>query len=202
MFLILKLLCGVHFSNILKMSLPLIIFQDKSFLNLEYLVLDENTEIWYESSGPLSVELLRKLKGFEFGTSHPKSDVFFKNLRNTEMLHVRPAPWKELFVHDHQGSSRGEIHEVETLPRLKILSLIDMPELIHLGKDNSQPGGPVFPNLELLYLEKCGRLENLASTLISFRNLTSLGLRDCHGLQYLIPYSVAKNLQQLKVLES
>nr|XP_028963372.1 uncharacterized protein LOC103445931 [Malus domestica] len=117
------------------------------------------------------------------------------------MLVVLSAPWKELFVHDHQGSSRWETHEVETLPRVKVLQLTEMPELIHLGMENSQPGGPVLPNLEVLWLINCGRLENLASTLISFRNLIYLGIRSCHGLQYLIPYSVAKNLQQLMGLE-
>ncbi|XP_048436565.1 disease resistance protein At4g27190-like [Pyrus x bretschneideri] len=174
-----------------------LIEKDKSFLNLEYLVLDENTEILY---GPLPAELLRKLKGIGFATSHPKSDDFFENLQNIERLRVLSAPWKELIVHDHQGSSSGEIHEVKTLPRVKSLWLCNMPELIHLGKENSQPGGPVFPNLEFLCLKKCGRLENLASALISFRNLTTLTILDCHGLQYLIPYSVAKNLQHLKKL--
>ncbi|RXH90638.1 hypothetical protein DVH24_035402 [Malus domestica] len=180
------------------MPLPLIIFQDKSFLKLEYLILDENTEILY---GPLLAELLRKLKGIGFATSHPKSDVFFENFQNIEILCVFSAPWKELIVHNHRGSSSTEIHEVETLPCVKVLCLSDMPELIHLGKENSQPRGRVFPNLEFLGLEKCSRLENLASTLISFRNLTTFTIRDCHGLQYLIPYSVAKNLQQLKNLE-
>ncbi|CAN6572697.1 unnamed protein product [Malus baccata var. baccata] len=178
-----------------------LIEKGKSFLNLEYLILDENTEIWYEPYGPLPIELLRKLKHICFATSHPKSDVFFENLQNTEHLGVLSAPWKESFVHDHQGSSRGETHEVETLPRVKVLWLNDMPELIHLGMENSQPRGPVFPNLELLSVHNCGRLENLASTLISFRNLTVLTIWRCHGLQYLIPYSVAKNLQQLEELE-
>ncbi|TQD94414.1 hypothetical protein C1H46_019965 [Malus baccata] len=178
-----------------------LIEKGKSFLNLEYLMLDENTEIWYEPYGPLPTDLLRKLKHIYFATSHPKSDVFFENLQNTENLGVLSAPWKELFVHDHQGSSREETHEVETLPRVEVLWLIDMPELIHLGMENSQPGGPVFPNLKVLCVHKCGRLENLASTLISFRNLTVLTIWSCHGLQYLIPYSVAKNLQQLQELE-
>ncbi|XP_070661226.1 disease resistance protein At4g27190-like [Malus domestica] len=165
-----------------------LIEKDKSFFNLEHLILDENTEIWYEPYGPLPAELLRKLKVIFFATSHPKSDVFFENLQNTELLHVLSAPWKEL-------------HEVETLPRVKVLWLIDMPELIHLGMENSQLGGPVFPNLEFLHLEKCGRLENLTSSLISFGNLRILHIWSCHELQYLIPYSVGKNLQQLQLLD-
>ncbi|KAB2612306.1 disease resistance protein [Pyrus ussuriensis x Pyrus communis] len=178
-----------------------LIEKGKSFLDLENLTLDVKTEIWYEPYGPLLGELLRrKLKSIEFATSHPKSDVFFENLQNIEDLRVLSAPWKELIVQDHQGSSRGEIHEVETLPYVKLLWLIDMPELIHLGKENFQPGDPVFPNLEFLCVHKCGRLENLASTLISFQNLTTLNIWSCHGLRYLIPYSVAKNLQQLKKL--
>nr|XP_028964456.1 disease resistance protein At4g27190-like [Malus domestica]XP_028964457.1 disease resistance protein At4g27190-like [Malus domestica] len=175
-----------------------LIEKGKSFFNLEYLILDEDTEILY---GPLLAELFRKLKRIDFATSHPKSDVFFENFQNIEVLHVFCAPWKELIVHDHQGSSRGEIHEVGTLPRVKVLWLNNMPELIHLEKESSQSGGPVFPNLKFLRLEKCGKLENLASTLISFRNLTTLTILDCHGLQYLIPYSVAKNLRQLQVLD-
>ncbi|RXH90649.1 hypothetical protein DVH24_035413 [Malus domestica] len=167
-----------------------LIEKGKSFLNLE--VLTTRTRRF---------ELLSKVKSIHFATSHPKSDVFFENLQNIEYLRVLSAPWKELFVHDHQGSSRGETHEVETLPRVKVLWLIDMPELMHLGMENSQPRGPVFPNLEFLTVYKCGRLENLASTLISFRNLTFLTIRSCHGLQYLKPYSVAKNLQQLMGLE-
>ncbi|XP_048422282.1 LOW QUALITY PROTEIN: disease resistance protein At4g27190-like, partial [Pyrus x bretschneideri] len=178
-----------------------LIEKGKSFLNLEYLMLDKNTEIWYEPYGPLPAELLSKVKSIYFATSHPKSDVFLENLQNIENLCVLSAPWKELFVHDHQGSSREEIHEVETLPRVKLLWLIDMPELIHLGMEKSQPGGPVFPNLEVLSVHKCGRLENLASTLISFRNLTAFSIEDCHGLQYLLHHSVAKNLQQLKELD-
>nr|XP_028964691.1 probable disease resistance protein At4g27220 [Malus domestica] len=174
-----------------------LIEKDKSFLNLEYLVLDEKTEIL---NGPLLSELLRKLRFIGFATSHPKSDYFFENLQNIEQLRVLSAPWKELIVHDYQGSSSGEIHEVKTLPRVKVLGLGNMPELIHLGRENSQPGGPVFPNLEFLRLEKCSRLDNLASTLISFWNLTTLTILDCHRLQYLIPHSVAKNLQQLKKL--
>ncbi|TQD88444.1 hypothetical protein C1H46_025968 [Malus baccata] len=175
-----------------------LIDKGKSFFNLECLILDEDTEILY---GPLLAELFRKLKRIDFATSHPKSDVFFENFQNIELLCVLSAPWKELIVHDHQGSSSGEIHEVGTLPRVKALWLNNMPELIHLGKENSQSGGPVFPNLNILRLEKCGKLENLASTLISFRNLTTLIILDCHGLQYLIPYYVAKNLQQLQVLD-
>ncbi|CAN6700243.1 unnamed protein product [Malus baccata var. baccata] len=185
---------GLHVSNWPSLN-------GKSFLNLEYLALDENMEIWYEPYGPLPTELLSKVKSIYFATSHPKSDVFFENLQNIEELSVLSTPWKELFVHNHQGSSRGEIHKVETLPRVKVLWVSDMPELIHLEILDTffQPGAPFFPNF--LCVHKCGGLENLASTLISFRNLTGFTIGDCHGLQYLIPYSVAKNLQQLRKLD-
>ncbi|CAN6572698.1 unnamed protein product [Malus baccata var. baccata] len=62
--------------------------------------------------------------------------------------------------------------------------------------------------LEFLEIEQCQSLQVVYDTssttqLNGFEcpNLTTFTIRDCHGLQYLIPYSVAKNLQQLKNLE-
>lgn len=71
---------------------------------------------------------------------------------------------------------------------------------MHLGKEKSQPGSPIFPNLEVLEVMGCDRLKHLKSSAISFRNLTTLQVIRCHGLNYLTTYLVAKSLVQLTQL--
>ena len=69
---------------------------------------------------------------------------------------------------------------------------------MHLGNDNSES---IFPNLEILKVYSCARLKNLTSSALSFHNLTTLDVWHCNGLKYLVTYSVAKCLHQLKWLE-
>ncbi|KAF3448841.1 hypothetical protein FNV43_RR09555 [Rhamnella rubrinervis] len=81
---------------------------------------------------------------------------------------------------------------------LKTLRLYGMENLIHVWKDNSHLAGPVFPNLEYLKVEDCGRLKNIVSSAISFSNLVQLEVLECHGLKHLFTCSVAKSLDQLQ----
>ncbi|BFG23919.1 hypothetical protein CerSpe_101920 [Prunus speciosa] len=177
----------------------LLVDKGNPFPNMETLALDVNTEIWYEAYGPLLAELFRNLKSICFSCAHPQSFHFLKNLHNLEVLIVYGGPWKEIFV--YEGTSSGEIDAVgRTLPHVKNLRLNKMEELMHLGigNDNSES---VFPNLEILEVYHCGRLKNLTSSAISFHRLTTLHVGGCEGLKYLIAYSVAKCLHQLKWLE-
>ncbi|XP_061997475.1 uncharacterized protein LOC133715120 [Rosa rugosa] len=74
--------------------------------------------------------------------------------------------------------------------------------MLHLGKENSGSGGPIFPNLEVLEVTHHSLgLKNLESSAISFRNLTTLKVVYCPGLEHLITYSVAKSLKQLTTME-
>ncbi|BFG23915.1 hypothetical protein CerSpe_101890 [Prunus speciosa] len=165
------------------------------FPSLETLCLD--TEIWYEAHDPLPAELFINLKAIQFSCAHPQSFHFVQKLHNLEKLGVWGVPWKEIFV--YEGTSSGQIDAVgTTLPRIKNLSLRKMEELMHLGNDNSEL---IFPNLEILYVYDCGRLKNLTSSTISFHNLTTLHVLGCMGLKYLVTYSVAKCLHQLKTLQ-
>ncbi|KAL6285140.1 hypothetical protein ACE6H2_009530 [Prunus campanulata] len=169
------------------------LFDEKGnpFPNLERLYL--NTEIWYEAPA----ELFINLKAIQFSCAQPPPFHFLQKLHNLEKLDVCGGPWKEIFVYEETSS--GEIDAVgTTLPHIKNLSLKKMEELMHLGNDNSEL---IFPNLEILNVYHCGRLKNLTSSTISFHNLTTLHVGYCMGLKYLVTYSVAKCLHQLKTLE-
>lgn len=156
---------------------------------------------------------------------HLQSFHHVKIFPNLESIHLCGSSCEEIFVNEG-NTSRGEIHAVGsgTLLHVIQLSLDRLENLLHLG--NSQlaaAAGPLFPNLQILYVESCNRLKNLDSSTISFQNLTTLtvsrcaGLEDltsylvfqnlttlvirsCDGLKYLTSYSVAKNLVQLTTL--
>ncbi|BFG18736.1 hypothetical protein CerSpe_050100 [Prunus speciosa] len=175
----------------------LLVDKDNPFPNLKKLGLDENKDIWYEAHGPLPAELFRNLKILRFSCVHPNSFAFVQKLHGLEELIVIGGPWKEIFV--YEGISSGEIDAVgRTFQHIKNLGLIRMQELMHLGNDDCKS---IFPNLEILKVWECGRLKNLTSSAISFRNLTSLDVGRCEGLKYLTTYSVAKCLHQLKGLQ-
>ncbi|KAF3448137.1 hypothetical protein FNV43_RR08848 [Rhamnella rubrinervis] len=73
-----------------------------------------------------------------------------------------------------------------------------MDNLIHVWKDNSNLPGPVFSNLEILKVKKCGRLNYIVPSATSFCNLAQLEAFECHGLKHLITCSVAKSFHQLQ----
>ena len=79
---------------------------------------------------------------------------------------------------------------------MRELKLSEMPNLLYLWNENSQPGG-TFQNLEILEVSKCGRLKNLVPSSKSFQNLHDLEVSECHGLSYLVASSTAKSLVQL-----
>ncbi|KAH0982106.1 hypothetical protein GBA52_009283 [Prunus armeniaca] len=175
----------------------LLVDKGNPFPNLETLSLDKNMKIWYEAHGPLPAELFINLKEIAFSCAHPQSFHFLKKLHNLEKLEVYGGPWKEIFV--HEGTSNGKIDAVgTTLPHIKNLSLKKIEALMHLGNDNTES---IFPNLEILEVYDCGRLKNLTSSTISFHNLTTLHVDGCMRLKYLVTYSVAKCLHQLKTLK-
>ncbi|KAL6206915.1 hypothetical protein ACLB2K_024161 [Fragaria x ananassa] len=97
----------------------------------------------------------------------------------------------------------GEIHAAgdATLPFLRELYLRGIQKLMNLGDDSLGPARLYFPKVEILKVKDCDSLQNLRSSAISFNNLTTLHVRRCKGLKYLISISMAKSLMQLTKLK-
>ncbi|XP_050369163.1 uncharacterized protein LOC126787298 [Argentina anserina] len=121
---------------------------------------------------------------------------FLQNFNNLENL-VLHGDHKEIFFHEE--NSTGELRTVVSLPHLKSLKFSEMHMLVHLGKEISSQ--PIIPNLEVLEVSLCEKLQNLSSPAVSFQNLTTLKVFGCHGLEYLITSSIALTLVQLTHLE-
>ncbi|XP_062016420.1 uncharacterized protein LOC133732843 [Rosa rugosa] len=174
---------------------PLFLIEKGSFSNLELLHFYSKVGAMKNWWSLLPAEFFSKLKSL-WSQSGVFQSGFLQYLPHLEDL-VLYGFEKEVFV--HEGISSGEIQAVGTLlPHLKRLTLYIMPELIHLGKENSQL---VIPNLEFLRVTLCGKLKNLTSPAVSFQNLKTLKVRSCHGLEYLTTYSIAQSLTQLTHME-
>ncbi|KAM5584357.1 hypothetical protein ABKV19_003963 [Rosa sericea] len=170
---------------------PLFLIAKGSFSNLEILHFYSKVDTMKNWWSLLPAEFFSKLKSLRSQSGVFQSGLL-QNLPHLEELGLHGFG-KEVFV--HEGISSGQIQAVGTLlPRLKSLWVFDMPELMHLGKENCQP---VIPNLENLMVELCGKLKNLRSSAISFQNLKTLKVENCHGLEYLTTYSIAQSLTQL-----
>ncbi|XP_062012603.1 probable disease resistance protein At4g27220 isoform X1 [Rosa rugosa] len=191
--------------NHLMSQSPFFSINEDSFLYLEDLELSD-MEIW-NGPTPENPLVFGKLKSITFrGSRAPFSKqasvIFLQRLQNLEEIEIDNCSWEAIFV--NQGISTGEEKHDDGvrsggLPRVRILSLESMDELMHLGNDNSQ--SLLFPNLETLKVSLCTRLRSLESYAIFFRNLTTLTIFACDGLGYLTSYSVAKSLVQLTTLE-
>ncbi|XP_060676028.1 uncharacterized protein LOC125421229 isoform X2 [Ziziphus jujuba] len=86
-----------------------------------------------------------------------------------------------------------------TLSCLRGLRLYDMPNLLHLREESSQPQ-TVFQNLIDLDILRCGRIKKLVPSSISFQNLVTLKIRQCHGMPSLLTSQTARSMAQLQCL--
>ncbi|XP_060974350.1 uncharacterized protein LOC115695605 [Cannabis sativa] len=59
----------------------------------------------------------------------------------------------------------------------------------------------LFPNLKRIHVQYCRRLQSFAPFFMSFPNLVSLEVSNCHGLRYLLSSSTATTLVQLQRME-
>ncbi|KAK9927547.1 hypothetical protein M0R45_024728 [Rubus argutus] len=196
----------------------LFLIDKDSFPNLEHLILGDH-EIWYGPSSPAQF-MFSKLKSIEFRHCTPFSKqaalLFLHKLHNLNTLKVNgiwfsylnrlegPEGPEEIFVNEEEMNSGGEMGRQAvgtlTLPRVKHMKIFHLNKLLHLGNHSSQSAGPLFPNLDSLEVSWCGILKSIESSAISFRNLTTLTVVSCRGLEYLTTYSVAKSLMQLTTL--
>ena len=142
-----------------------------------------------ELYGQLSAKLFCKLKVLELCCKHDKStvfpSVFVRGLHNLKKLYIEGAFFKEIC---------GVTGILEHLSELK---LSNMPKLMHLSEDTSQPSS-VFQNLQILKVSECGKLKSLVPSSIIFRNLKTIKVSKCHGLICLLVPSIARCLVQLK----
>nr|XP_011465622.1 PREDICTED: uncharacterized protein LOC101312545 [Fragaria vesca subsp. vesca] len=173
----------------------LFIIDKDSFPNLKKVTIS-GVEIW---DGPFPVNYFSKLEYFQVEKSNNESASILEKFPGLEKYGETSAATSSE-ISSHRKSRSGDIHAVGALSHLSQLWLCRMSRLMHLGEDNSQMAGQNFPNLQCLGIYYCDSLRNLRSSAISFKNLTTLQVDACSGLEYLITYSTAKSLKQLIVL--
>ncbi|KAL5809788.1 hypothetical protein ACOSQ3_030479 [Xanthoceras sorbifolium] len=156
----------------------------------------------------LHLEHLPKLAGFSSGNS-----VEFPSLTR---LYVQSCPKLKTFLPDSMSAAdirlskdagemsyRADMHPLfdkkVAFPCLKQLSLVGLPELLHLWKEDSQPS-TVFENLTSLDVKGCKNLKTLVPFSVALEKLKTLTVWNCNGLTNLMTLSTAKTLVQLKAI--
>ncbi|KAL5743205.1 hypothetical protein ACOSP7_029937 [Xanthoceras sorbifolium] len=156
----------------------------------------------------LHLEHLPKLAGFSSGNS-----VEFPSLTR---LYVRRCPKLKTFLSDSISAAdirlskdagemnyRADMHPLfdkkVAFPCLKELTLVGLPELLHLWKEDSQPS-TVFENLTNLKVVDCQNLKTLVPFSASLEKLKNLLVSGCNGLTNFMTLSTVKTLVQLKTI--
>ncbi|GMI79299.1 hypothetical protein HRI_001599200 [Hibiscus trionum] len=184
---------------LLPVQRPLFSVTKETFSNLEELLLIRNgnmKEIWHGALPNKYFVNLRRLKLGFLDASVTIPNCFVQSLPNLEELFVRKAALKELFPCE---GLRDEDEHAGTFSHLKKLRLSELPELTHLWKKEVSLA-QVLCNLEFLQVKKCGKLENLVPTSVSFKHLTTLKVSKCHGFRNLVTFTIAKSMVQLKTM--
>ncbi|KAL5809789.1 hypothetical protein ACOSQ3_030480 [Xanthoceras sorbifolium] len=156
----------------------------------------------------LHLEHLPKLAGFSSGNS-----VEFPSLTR---LCVGRCPKLKTFLSDSISAAdirlnkdagemnyRADMHPLfdkkVAFPCLKELTLVRLPELLHLWKEDSQPS-TVFENLTNLEVIDSQNLKTLLPFSVFLGKLKTLSVCGCNGLTNLMTLSTAKTLVQLKAI--
>ncbi|KAL5159761.1 putative disease resistance protein [Glycine soja] len=92
--------------------------------------------------------------------------------------------------------------DVEGFPQLKHLHIYGSDELLHIinSRRLRNPHSSAFPNLKSLLLYNLYTMEEICHgpiPTLSFAKLEVIKVRNCHGLDNLLLYSLARNLSQL-----
>ncbi|KAF3447922.1 hypothetical protein FNV43_RR08629 [Rhamnella rubrinervis] len=168
---------------------PLFLFEKGSFSNLEVMHICFDFHVLQYSLVPLEFFKITHLRMY-FIRNPTSADlsVFLQRLHNLKTLELVYGDMEEIFLNE----------ELHVFAHLRTLTIRAMHNLIQVWKENSHLAGPVFTDLEILKVEDCGRLVNIVSSAISFRNLVQLEVLECHELKHLISCSVAKSFVQLQ----
>ncbi|XP_061366129.1 uncharacterized protein LOC133309383, partial [Gastrolobium bilobum] len=120
-------------------------------------------------------------------------DWFLQNVCTLEHLLVQWSSYKKIFQDERQVSEK-------TYPKLKTLTLNQLPTLQHICEEGSQID-PVLRVLEELVVHKCPSLTNLLPSSVTFFHLTYLEITNCNGLINLITSPTARSLVKLIALK-
>ncbi|XP_039686071.1 uncharacterized protein [Medicago truncatula] len=84
--------------------------------------------------------------------------------------------------------------------QMRMLMLFELEKLEHIWQEEFPLDHPLLQHLQELFVLNCPSLISLVPPFASFTNLTYLKVDNCKELVYLITYSTAKSLVQLKTL--
>ncbi|KAF3447819.1 hypothetical protein FNV43_RR08524 [Rhamnella rubrinervis] len=150
------------------------------------------------SFGPICLLVQRRFRTATRGLGNKQSFISCEDTASAVGLSVFLEKFQNLRQLELYFGSMEEILFNEGVSDLKTLAIHGMDNLTQLWKENSHFAGPVFPTLEFLEVEYCGRLKNIMSSAISLRNLVQLEVVGCHRLKHLFTCSVAKSFVQLQ----
>ncbi|XP_061354809.1 uncharacterized protein LOC133299367 [Gastrolobium bilobum] len=120
-------------------------------------------------------------------------DWFLQNVCTLEHLVVEWSCYKKIFLDERLLSKKP-------YPRLKKLTLSQLPKLQHLCEEGSQID-PVLQILEFLFVKECPSLTNLLPSSVTFSHLMYLEIMNCNGLISLITSPTARSLVKLAILK-
>ncbi|XP_039690162.1 uncharacterized protein [Medicago truncatula] len=124
------------------------------------------------------------------------NEYLHKIFPNLETFQVRNSSFNVLFptkgTTDHLS--------MQISKQIRKLWLFELEKLEHIWQEDFPLNHPLFQYLEDLRVLNCPSLISLVPSSTSFTNLTYLIVDNCKELIYLITYSTAKSLVQLKTL--
>ncbi|XP_039690151.1 uncharacterized protein [Medicago truncatula] len=124
-------------------------------------------------------------------------DDFHTIFPNIETFQVRNSSFETLFPTKGTTSYLS----LQMSNQIRKLFVFEMEKLEHIWQEDFPLNHPLFQYLEDLRVLNCPSLISLVLSSTSFTNLTYLKVDNCKELIYLIPYSTAKSLVQLKTLK-
>ncbi|KAG4937123.1 hypothetical protein JHK85_052042 [Glycine max] len=145
-----------------------------------------------------AARLLQNLKVLKLMCYHEddESNIFssglLEEISSIENLEVFCSSFHEIFSCQIPSTNYTKV-----LSKLKKLHLKSLQQLNYIGLEHSWVE-PLLKTLETLEVFSCPSMKILVPSTVSFSNLTSLNVEECHGLVYLFTSSTAKRLGQLK----
>ncbi|KAL5166939.1 putative disease resistance protein [Glycine soja] len=145
-----------------------------------------------------AARLLQNLKVLKLMCYHEddESNIFssglLEEISSIENLEVFCSSFNEIFSCQIPSTNYTKVHS-----KLKKLHLKSLQQLNSIGLEHSWVE-PLLKTLETLEVFSCPSMKILVPSTVSFSNLTSLNVEECHGLVYLFTSSTAKRLGQLK----